>query len=117
MAFGRIVLAWLVAAAWFIAWEYGARRLRREAGGRDVPPVKPAILAVEALWLALLGGLWFASLGAGVWWLVLLLLGLLVNWTPVLGRDSKLPPGKRAVALGVMVARVLVAGVLAGVVL
>jgi hypothetical protein len=37
-----------------------------------------AAAAAEAVLLTLLASLWFASLGAGEWWLVFLLVGLLV---------------------------------------
>ena len=54
----------------------------------------------EALLLTLLAALWFGSLGAGMGWLVFLLIGGLMAW-PV-----------RTVAGAARVARVLAAGVL-----
>ncbi len=117
MGAGRLFVAWLLAAGWFLGWETVTRRLRREAGAKDFVDVAPGVLVLEALWLVLLTGLWFASLGRGGWWLVLPLLGLVANWTPVMGRQVKLPPGKRAIAVGMLVLRLAGAGMLAALVL
>ena len=62
MALGRILVAWVVVAAWLLGWQWVERRrgeasrpLRRELGE----------LAGEAGLVTLFGALWFASLGAG----------------------------------------------------
>lgn len=115
MAFTRVVLAWLAAAVWLVGWELVARRLRQEAAARAVAPVPLPLLAGEALWLALFAALWIASIGAGAFWLVLLLVGLASAWTPVLSAPLPLTPQKRAVALATRVGRVLGAGLLASV--
>ncbi len=113
MGAGRLLLAWLLASGWLVGWEYVTRRLRREAGAKEIVDVPPAILLTEALWLVLLTGLWFASLGRGGWWLVLPLIGLVANWTPIVGRQPKLPPAKRLVAVCTLVLRLAGAGALA----
>lgn len=79
MTFARIVLAWLPVGAWFIAAGWAGRRLvgvplpapgaeRRRAVGWTLG---------EAAVVTLFASLWFDSLGAGGWWLLFLLIGLL----------------------------------------
>jgi hypothetical protein len=77
VAFGRILLAWVVVGAWLAVWASGERRVAG-AGGPSV--VELASLAGEALLLTLFAALWFGSLGSGAWWLVFLLLGGLMAW-------------------------------------
>lgn len=97
MAFGRILLAWVVVGAWLAVWAFGERRVT----GAQVPSAAElAPLAGEALLLALFAGLWFGSLGSGGWWLVFLLLGGLMAW-PV-----------RSLAGAARIARVIGAGAL-----
>lgn len=116
MALGRLLLAWVLLSAWFYGWEMATRALRRESGAREVVDVAPGLLAAEALWVVLLTALWFASLGRGGWGLVLPLLALVALWTPVMGRQVRLPFSKRLVALGVQSARLVAAGTIAGLV-
>ncbi len=82
MTFGRLLVAWLPVAALFtIAPPIGYPW--------DLPPDNRALVWswnrweigwrwVEALVLTLFASLWFDSLGAGGWWLLFLLVGLLV---------------------------------------
>ena len=77
MAFGRIVVAWVLVAGWLVLW---AEAERRRVGGERLGPRDAALLAGEGLLLALFGGLWFGSLGAGGWWLLFGLLGALMEW-------------------------------------
>ena len=77
MTFGRISLAWAAVAAWLALWAVAQRRW---AGGARLGRAEAGWLAGEALLLTLLAALWFASLGAGAWWLVFLLLGALREW-------------------------------------
>jgi hypothetical protein len=77
MAFGRILLAWAAVAAWLIAWAWVERR---GAPGHALPVRESAELAGEAAIVTLFGALWFASLGAGEWWLPFLLVGGLREW-------------------------------------
>lgn len=97
MAFGRLLLAWVVVGAWLAVWAFGERRV---PGARPPSAAELAPLAGEALLLALFAGLWFGSLGSGAWWLVFLLLGGLMAW-PV-----------RTLAGAARIARVVVAGAL-----
>ncbi|HYL21620.1 MAG TPA: hypothetical protein VEU74_07650 [Gemmatimonadales bacterium] len=84
MTLGRLLLAWLLVGVWFLiappigyrvdlfigrqyfVWAYN----RRAVTGR----------VLEALAATFLGSLWFDSLGAGEWWLVFALVGLLVAY-------------------------------------
>jgi hypothetical protein len=95
VAFGRILLAWLVVGAWLAIWAFGERRM---TGAEWPSTAELAQLAGEALLLALFAALWFGSLGSGAWWLVFLLVGGLMAW-PV-----------RSLAGVVRIARVVGAG-------
>jgi uncharacterized membrane protein YfcA len=97
MAFGRIAIGWALVAGWLLLWAEGERR---RAGGERLRPQDVGLLVGEALVLALFGGLWFGSLGAGGWWLVFALLGALMEW-PV-----------RTVAGAARTLRIVVAGAL-----
>jgi hypothetical protein len=97
MAFGRILLGWIVVGVWLAVWSFGERRMTG-AGAPSAAELVP--LAGEALLLALFAGLWFGSLGSGAWWLVFLLLGGLMAW-PV-----------RSLAGAGRIARVVAAGAL-----
>jgi len=79
---GRLIVSWLPVAALFaLAPPIGYRW--------DLPPDNRAVVwsfnrweigwrLLEAAVLTLFASLWFESLGAGEWWLVFLLVGLLV---------------------------------------
>jgi hypothetical protein len=105
-----MIAAWLAVAVWLLLWEAGGRRLGRGGTG---PWLRAPLwhYAGEALVLTLLGALWFASLGAGAWWMVFLLLGIAVAWPKPGGAKRK-----RGWAAGELVgyalgaARVVVAG-------
>ena len=84
MTLGRLILAWLPVAALFVA----APPLGYRWGG-DLPPDQGPLVwsfnrweigwrLVEAAVVTLFASLWFDSLGAGGWWLLFLLVGLLV---------------------------------------
>ena len=82
MTLGRLIVSWLPVAALFaLAPPIGYRW--------DLPPDNRAVVwsfnrweigwrLLEAAVLTLFASLWFDSLGAGEWWLVFLLVGLLV---------------------------------------
>jgi hypothetical protein len=97
VAFGRILLAWVVVGAWLAIWAFAECRV---TAARAPSATELAPLAGEALLLALFAGLWFGSLGSGGWWLVFLLLGGLMAW-PV-----------RSLAGAARIVRVVVAGAL-----
>lgn len=86
MALPRLLLAWVLVCLWLLVWHEIRRRL---AAG--VPSLRAALpsLALEALLLSLLAGLWFGSLGHGGWLLLFLLTGALVE-LPLRLRDH--PP-------------------------
>ncbi|HUF34592.1 MAG TPA: hypothetical protein VMN37_01520 [Gemmatimonadales bacterium] len=110
MGLSRILLAWLAVTGWLIAWEAVARQVGRGATG---PWVRPPLwrYAGEALLLSLLGALWFASLGAGAWWLVFALVGAIAAWpAPDGGRKNRRGVPRELVARTLQVARVLAAG-------
>jgi len=81
---GRLILAWLPVAALFAA----APPLGYRWGGDLPPDQRPLVWSfnrweigwrlVEAAVVTLFASLWFDSLGAGGWWLLFLLVGLLV---------------------------------------
>lgn len=82
MALTRIVLGWLATWLLFLLWEAVEGKVAggpRESG-RTVLRRAPGAYFIEAPLLALIAGLWFASLGHGGWWLLFGLIGLLVEW-------------------------------------
>jgi hypothetical protein len=74
---GRIAVAWLAVAAWLLAWQWVERR---GGSGGGIPAGEAVEVAGEAVVVTLFGTLWFASLGAGAWWLVFVLVGILREW-------------------------------------
>jgi hypothetical protein len=82
VSLGRIAVAWLAAAAWLLAWQWAEHR-----GGR-MPAREAAEVAAEAVVITLFGALWFASLGAGAWWLIFLPVGILREWPPLTRRSG-----------------------------
>jgi len=80
---GRLVLAWIPVAAWFVLATLGIARLVPElptpARGLWKWPL------AEAGLLTLFASLWFDSLGSGGWWLLFALVGALATvpkWLP-----------------------------------
>ncbi len=89
MTLGRLILAWLPVAALFaVAPPLGYRWGGGGGGGGALPSDQRALVwsfnlweifwrLVEAAVVTLFASLWFDSLGAGGWWLLFLLVGLL----------------------------------------
>jgi hypothetical protein len=75
---GRIAVAWLAVCVWLLAWQWAEHR----GNGAAMPAREWVDVAGEALVITLFGALWFASLGAGAWWLVFLLVGAWREWPP-----------------------------------
>lgn len=115
MALARVVGAWLVVLLVLALGAELEHRLRREV----IPPRMGSlrILAVEAGLLALLAALWFASLGSGAGWLVFLLVGLLLEVPAALRRRAAAADPISWPLLAGRVARTVLAGLGAGVVL
>ena len=105
-----MLLAWLAVTLWLLAWDEVARQVGQGGTG---PGVRPPLWhdAGEALLLSLLGGLWFASLGTGGWWLVFALVGAIAAWTAAEGGRKQRRRGLGDLAARAFrVVRVLVAG-------
>jgi hypothetical protein len=66
-----------VVVFWLIAWRWVESRpgARRRPSSRETRE-----LAMEGALVTLFGALWFASLGAGAWWLPFLFVGALREW-------------------------------------
>jgi len=86
--FTRIVLGWLAAGLVFLATDLLRTRL---TGARGTAPRWTSF--AEALPFTLLLALWMASLGGGMWWLVVLLLALAIE-AP--GRLAEMAKGESA---------------------
>ncbi|MFN2571519.1 MAG: hypothetical protein ABR537_07900 [Gemmatimonadales bacterium] len=81
MTLGRLIGAWLPVAALFAIAPPLGYRWEAPPAGRPIAWVftrwECGWRVVEAAVLTLLAALWFDSLGAGGWWLLFLLIGLL----------------------------------------
>ncbi len=109
MALTRVLLAWLAVTVWLLLWELVASRLGAARGAGRLRRAR--VFLVEGLLLTLFGALWFASLGAGAWWMVFLLLGALREWPGARGRRPAEETDAVAIGLSALrVARTLVAG-------
>ena len=109
MALSRLLGGWIAVVVWLLLWELLASRLGTVRGGARLRRAR--VHLGEALLLTLLGGLWFASLGSGGWWLVFGLVGGLREW-PASRSGGPGEPSDHA-ALGVAalrISRTLVAG-------
>ncbi len=119
MTLGRLVLAWVPVAVWFVLATHAipllVAALSKPAGQSGVwtavalPLLKWRL--VEAGLLTLFASLWFDSLGSGGWWLLFLLVGALATipmWLPP--RSDLLPRRARVAGAGADLARYVVAG-------
>lgn len=109
MSLSRLVVAWVLVAAWYGGSEWLERRagLATGTGG-----MRPGVIVAEALLLTLLAALWFGSLGHGGWWLLFLVLGLLLEGPARLRHrgDSATGPGRDWPRAVVAVVRCVIAG-------
>ena len=103
MALSRLVGGWIAVVVWLLLWELVGSRLGAPQG--DGKLRRARVHLGEALLLTLLGGLWFGSLGAGGWWLVFGLVGVLREWPVPRGRRPAERPDP--ISLGVSLLRVL----------
>jgi hypothetical protein len=113
---GRLMLAWSLVAAWFLIAPPIGNPVDPSIGGHDfVWAYNRSVVTgrlFEALAVTVLGSLWFDSLGAGEWWLVFTLVGLLVaypaRWHSLITAPSE---RRRELLAGLMdTARYVVAG-------
>ena len=86
MTLGRLVVAWVFVAGWFViatfATSFVGHKLAIPSDATryiDIPTYVLKRRVGEAALVALLASLWFDSLGSGGWWLVFLLLGATVS--------------------------------------
>jgi beta-lactamase superfamily II metal-dependent hydrolase len=79
---GRLALAWLPVAVWFLAVDWGVRRVTTVAQPAAPPWPPDYRRALEALLVTLLASLWFDSLGSGGWWVLFLLVGAIAAGLP-----------------------------------
>ena len=110
MTLGRLVLAWIPVAAWFVIATLGIPRLVGSPQG-TAPRGVWKWPSAEAGLLTLFASLWFDSLGSGGWWLLFLLVGALATiptWLPP--RYEPLPRRARVAGACADVARYIVAG-------
>jgi hypothetical protein len=109
MALSRLALAWLAVAAWLLVWELLLGRLGPPRGNGRLRRARGFL--VEALLLTMLGALWFGSLGAGAWWMVFGLVGVLREWPGAPGRRASEETDPIGIGLSVLrVLRTVVAG-------
>jgi len=117
---GRLVLAWIVVAAWFaiatVATRYLVARLvipRDATVYLGIPTHVVKRRLSEAALITLIASLWFDSLGSGEWWLLFLLIGGLVSSGSWFARGPDVAP-KRALFAGVIadLVRYVIAGAL-----
>ena len=80
MSLPRLVLAWILVAAWFLAWNEGRSRVGGTKGGPwKLDRTATLATLTEALLLTLFADLWFGSLGHGGWLLLFAVVGLLIE--------------------------------------
>ena len=119
MTLGRLLLAWLPVAALFaVAPPIGYPWSRPDVAR----PLAWSLNRWEIVWrlaeafvVTLLAALWFDSLGAGGWWLLFALVGLLVAFPRRLVMWRHVEPGRRRhllVHAALDVARYIIAGAL-----
>ena len=117
MTLGRLVLAWLPVAVWFVVATYAIQSLVASVSASpDRPAAWPAASPlvtwrlIEAALVTLFASLWFDSLGSGGWWLLFLLVGALATIPSWLPHRPDLPPRARGAGAGADIARYVVAG-------
>lgn len=121
MTLGRLVLAWLPVAVWFVLGTYVISLF---VPAVSKPPSQPGVWVavessllkwrlVEAALLTLFASLWFDSLGSGGWWLLFALVGAPATIPKWLPRPERVVPN-RVLLLGACadLARYEIAGAL-----
>jgi hypothetical protein len=109
MALSRLFGGWIAVVVWLLLWDLIGSRLVTARGDGNLRRVR--VYLGEALLLTLLGALWFASLGAGAWWLVFGLVGALREWPAPRGRRPAERPDPISIGVSLLlVLRTVVAG-------
>jgi hypothetical protein len=109
MGLSRLALAWLGVTVWLLLWEVVVSRFG--SARRNGRLRRARVFLVEALLLTMFGALWFGSLGAGAWWLVFGLVGVLREWPGPRGRRPAEETDPAGVGLSVLrVLRTVAAG-------
>ena len=114
------MLAWVVVVVWFILATIGTAIV---VVRYLTPPADPDPVAtrnrglkwrlIEAGLLTLIASLWFDSLGSGEWWLIFLLIGALMAFSPWFrARAADVPPRLLVVNSVADLARYVIAGAL-----
>lgn len=117
MTLERLILAWVLVAAWFVLATYAIPLLvgviwrpGAQAGVWVVVERSPLRWClIEAGLLTLFGSMWFDSLGSSGWWLLFLIVGALATLSRWQLRRS-VPGIARAAGAGADLARYVVAG-------
>jgi hypothetical protein len=115
---GRLVLAGLPVAVWFVLATYAIPLL---VAAVSRPPSEPGVRVavelsllkwrlVEAALVTLFASLWFDSLGSGGWWLLFALVGALATVPSWLSSRAELPRRARAAGACADIARYVAAG-------
>lgn len=82
MTLGRLALAWVPVALWFVIAGWASHRVMGVTVSPAPSPAAFVSSAVEALAVTLFASLWFDSLGHGGWWLLFGLIGVLAAALP-----------------------------------
>jgi len=117
MTLGRLVVAWIVVAAWFelatfmTAYVVAKLTVAQQGFVVAVPSSLLKWRLAEAALLSLIASLWFDSLGGGQWWLLFLLIGALITISSWSVRRATEDSG-RALIVGAVadVSRYVIAG-------
>lgn len=108
MTLGRLLLAWLSVASWFVLVWWIAERWNAMPD-RAARQVRWCV--AEALVVTLFASLWFDSLGHGGWWLIFALVGLLAGFPARLRDIGPAAPARHTLLLGLLdTARYVAAG-------
>lgn len=120
MTLGRLLLAWLPVAALFavtppIGYRWAGEVVEQSSFAWSFNRWEIGWRLAEAFVVTLFASLWFDSLGAGGWWLIFLLVGVLVAFPRRLVMWQHVEPQRRRHLLahaGLDVARYVAAGAL-----
>lgn len=112
MALWEVAVAWILVSLLFILWELLTLRLSSHGNASGWLRTPARVYVAEALFITLLGTLWFASLGSGMWPLVFALVGVIAEWPGALryGEHSAAPSPVAARRALTGIVRIVLAG-------